>query len=57
MEHVDMKINQVVVMYLNDDQVSRVRVMDLDPTPLQQISWYQVVRVPSIPFVQETILL
>ncbi len=94
MEHVDTKISQVVVIYLNDDFVSPCKgimsclflharaschvflfcslvcrstmrgghtavgarharaceVEDFDPNPVDQITWSQVVRVPSRPF-------
>ena len=99
MDHADMKIQQVVVLYLNDDEISRppaplsflhervschvfllcflvyrgtmrggcstVRALharvcvfeDTDPTLVDQISWYKVVRAPNRPFGQKTNLL
>jgi hypothetical protein len=90
MEHADMKIQQVVVMYLHDHQISHARASchvfllcflvyrgtmrggrsavgarharvcvaeDTDPSPVDRISWWKVVRAPSRPFGQKTNLL
>jgi hypothetical protein len=49
-----MKIQQVVVLYLRSvvgARHARVCVVeDTDPTPVDQISWCKVVRVPRRPF-------
>jgi hypothetical protein len=42
-EHTDMKIQQVVVMYLHDHQIRVCVAEDTDPSPVDRISWWKVV--------------